>query len=97
VAGFEIQPDSKASRVDVVVPGKYRWIPASRRQEATLQVGEVVIPPGGRAELKTGIHVAMTRPVGVGGNLVLALQPTEDGQIYSFIDSRQLERLYGSR
>ena len=96
IVGFAIQPEPKPMQVEVFVPGTYRWAPSSQKSAAVLLVDGTVIRPHGQAVLSAGTHRLVTIPGGTGGTLVLALGSRPDKGMYSFIDHRQLRRLYGA-
>jgi hypothetical protein len=96
IAGFEIAPNSNSGTIDVIVPGTYHWLPMPRKSAAALLVDDTELPPDGRVILSVGIHNVATRPVDARGNLVLALRGRPGTENYSFVDLRQLERLYSA-
>jgi hypothetical protein len=81
----------------VIVPSQYRWVPFSRKQPATLEVDGQTIGAGSTAPITVGRHPVTTRPAGVGGILVLAIDLPAGGEVYRFIDPHQLDRLSGVR
>ena len=93
VAGFSIQPKPGANTIDVIVPGRYRWIPNRKQNEVALQVAGSVIKAGSSAPLPVGTHEFVTQPPGSAGVLVLDLRVPSDVNYYQFIDARQIDRL----
>ena len=97
VAGFGIAADTADDTIDVIVPGRYRWIPYPRKNGAALIVEGQTIQAGSAAPLDTGVKRVSTRPSGTSGILVLALNAPSGNVVYPFIDPVQVDRLVGVR
>lgn len=93
IAGFSINTEPGPHRIDVLVPGTYRWAPKGRNDAATLSIGDRTYPVGARISLEKGVYVAAIKPVGLGGSLVFDVPSHPGHESYTFIDFRQLDRL----
>jgi hypothetical protein len=72
VAGRRLEgARGEAREIELIVPGRYRWIPFTGPQP--LAVAEQVVPPGGIVELESGHHPVRFVEDVPGGMLVLAL------------------------
>jgi hypothetical protein len=97
VAGFRIAGDAPYESIDLIVPGRYRWIPYPRVNDAVLIVDGQTIQAGNAAILDIGVKRVSTWPSGTSGILVLALDAPSGNVVYPFIDPVQVDRLVGVR
>lgn len=97
VAGFSVSDGPHPQSVDVIAPGRYRWLPMPPHRDAQLVVSGVTLAPGSQIWLETGQHSLMVEPATATGNLVLDIESHPDPRIYAFMDWRQRERLGGAR
>jgi hypothetical protein len=94
VAGFKVSPEWHQSSIDVFVPGIYRWVPAPPIRAASLEIDGSPVAAGRKVSISVGRHHVSTHPAGAAGTLVLAIPRPVANEIYSFIDARQIDRLY---
>jgi len=72
VAGRRLEgARGESADVELIVPGRYRWLPFTGPQE--LSIAEQIVPPGGVVELASGHHPVRFVEDVPGGLLILAL------------------------
>ena len=94
VAGFEFTQATADRSIDVIVPGKYRWVPTGRNTAAKLYISGQELLPRERIELQAGSHKLSISPTDARGVLVMDLASAPGTDPRPFIDPQQLRRLY---
>jgi hypothetical protein len=95
VAGFRIASGGAASNMDVIVAGRYRWIPSPEHAPSVVKVAETVLRPHETIWLGIGVHPVATLDPEVTGSLVLAISAPVTGETFPFYDPRQASQLRG--
>ena len=97
VPGFRIDPSDGRQQIEVLVAGRYRWLPNASGPAAHLTVGTATVPADSLVRLGAGLHTVEAAAPNTTGTLVLDIIGLASGETFPFYDLRQLARLRGQR
>ena len=98
VAGFRLNDERQSRSIDVLVPGRSRWMPDGEFAASPIFVDSNEVQPFGETYLELGRHELQVGALPVKGRLVLADLPViELGDYPAFYHRQHRERLGGYR
>jgi len=95
VAGFRVSGSAATDRIEVLVPGEYRWTVDTAPGSGELTVGGSVLRHNETIRLEPGVYAVSLGDPCAEGRLALALPLAPTSRSDSFYDLRQLFRLNG--
>jgi hypothetical protein len=103
LAGFHLRGGTEPLRIDVIVPGRYRWVPFPEGATAigprapTLYIDDVPVAGGDTVALQTGAYSAKLGEGVSRGRLELAVQGPHPDFLAPFFDPRQVLQIVAKR